>query len=198
MAILFSCRQRKINIDEYENYVHSVRPLPLNKATAIKRLFDKLRRFYPFLFALDVIGSAIVVHCIINYDLSRPTYFILAVCFVLLLTPFYVYYKIYQKYSAFLIPYGLNVHDVSTQEVPLSVYQKLSTVTSIDVLLMLRLFLEYRNGVLLEMDMKALRIDEYFQIITPHPSDRHFDQKRSDLVSQILLKAENVNSWIKS
>ena len=198
MSTLFSCKRTNMNIGEYENYVHSVRPLPVKKAAAIKNLFDKLRRVYPFIFGMDVVGSAIVVHCMINYDLSTPTYFILAVCFVLLLIPFWVYYKTYQKYFAYLLPYGLNVDDISTREVPLSEYRKLSTVSSIDVLLMLRLFIEYRNGVLLEMDLKALRIDEYFQIITPHPSDHHFDQNRSDLVKQILHKAENVNWWIRS
>lgn len=182
MPFLFPIARRKMNIGEYENFVHSVKPLCVKEAKAIEHLFEKLRRLYPVIFILDVVGSAVIVHCMIHYDLSRLTHLILALCFVLLLIPIRLYYKIHKKYFVYLLPYGLYGNDVSTKEVPLSVYRKLSTVTSFDVLLMLRVFLEYRNGVLLEMDMKALRIDEYFQIITPHPSDRHFDQNRSDLI----------------
>lgn len=179
---------------EYENFVHSVKPLPLAEAKDIEKLFSRLRYLCPALLALDVIGITFVTHFVMTNDLSTYVYVVLAVNLLLLCFPFYIAYKIYKRYTAFLIPYGLNVLDVTTKELSLNHYRKLSTVNNAEILKIIKQFVEYRNGALLDIDVKALKIDEYFRMESPHPKAIDFVEKRADLVKQILLKGDNANS----
>ena len=93
-----------------------------------------------------------------------------------------------------MLPYGLNVLDVTTGELSLNNYRKLSTVNNAEILKIIKQFVEYRNGALLDIDVKALKVDEYFRIENPHPKAVDFAEKRADLVKQILLKGDNANS----
>lgn len=181
-------------MSEYENFVHSIKPLPLAEAKVIEKLFSRLRRLFPALLALDVIGMAYVTYFVMTNDLSIFVYVVLAVNFVMMCLPFYIAYRVYKRYTAFLVPYGLNVLHVTTGELSLNNYRKLSTVSNPETLKIIKQFVEYRKGVLLDIDMKALKVDEYFQIENPHPKAADFDEKRADLVKQILSKVEDANS----
>lgn len=194
MPSLLSIKHRTMNMSEYENFVHSVKPLPLAEAKDIEKLFSRLRHLCPALLALDVIGITFVTHLMMTNDLSTYVYVVLAVNLLLMCFPFYIAYKIYKRYTAFLIPYGLNVLDVTTKELSLNNYRKLSTVNNAEILKIIKQFVEYRNGALLDIDVKALKIDEYFRMESPHPKAIDFAEKRADLVKQILLKGDNANS----
>lgn len=193
MTTLFSIDHPPMDLSEYENFVHSLKPLPINEATAIERLFKRLGRLFPALIVLDVVGMSVVIHSVVTNDLSTFVYVVLAVNFLMMCVPFYISYRIYKRYSAFLMPYGLNVFDVSTGELSLNDYRKLSTVTSTETLKIIKHFVEYRRGVLLDIDLKALRMDEYFKIENAHPKAADFAEKRSELIKQILNKVEDAH-----
>lgn len=194
MSTLLSLKTRTMNLSEYENFVHSVKPLPLAEATAIEKLFSRLGRFFPMLIAFDLVGMSVLTYSVLTNDHSAFVYVVLAVSFILMCIPFYIGNRIYKRYTAFLVPYGLNVFDVTTGELGLNDYRKLSTITNPETLKIIRKFVEYRKGVLLDIDMKALKVDQYFQIENPDPKADHFAQKRADLVKLILLKVEDANS----
>lgn len=193
MTTLLSITHPPMNLSEYENFVHSIKPLPVTEATAIEKLFKRLGRLFPALIVLDVVGMSVLTHSVMTNDLSTVIYVVLAVNFLMMCVPFYICYRIYKRYSAFLIPYGLSVFDISTGELSLNGYRKLSTVTSAETLKIIKQFVEYRKGVLLDIDMKALRMDEYFQIENPHPKAADFAEKRSELIKQILIKVEDAH-----
>lgn len=193
MSTLLPIKYRTMNISEYENFVHSIKPLPKGEAIAIERLFKRLGLFFPMLVAFDVVGISVVIYSVVSNDLSTYVYIILAVSFLLMCVPFYIGYRIYKRYAALLIPYGLNVFDVSTSELGLDDYRKLSTVSNPEALKIIKVFIEYREGVLLDIDLKALKLDEYFEIESPQPNAAGFSEKRNNLVEQILIKVESAN-----
>ena len=194
MTTLLSIKHRTMNMSEYENFVHSIKPLPVDEAKVIEKLFSRLRHLFPALLVLDVIGMTFVTHLVMTNDLSTYVYVVLAFNFLMMCFPFYIAYRIYKRYTAFLLPYGLNVLDVTTGELSLNNYRKLSTVNNAEILKIIKQFVEYRNGALLDIDVKALKVDEYFRIESPHPKAVDFAEKRADLVKQILLKVDNANS----
>lgn len=193
MSTLLSITHRTMNMSEYENFVHSIKPLPMAEAKTIETLVKRLRQLLPMLIGFDAVGLGFVLKSFVIRDLSATEYILLALFFLMMCIPLYIVYRMYKRYSAFLIPYGLTVFEVSTKEIQLNDYRKLSTVTSRETLTIIKSFIEFRNGALIVADIKALKLDEYFQIDNSPSTYSSFLERRTDLVKQILLKVEDAN-----
>jgi hypothetical protein len=189
MAFFLSTNPRT-NLPEYENYVYSVKPMPLDQIQAIL----KAQRKDYYLLSVSVILalplSAFLLGQILKSELSLTSFIIIPLAFTAILSPFIYSLLKRKKINASLVPYGLTFDDVSDDELTISEYRQLTNIQNPQLLKALHQIIEFRGGHLMFSDYQALRINTYFDLTTPRQADTGFAEKREILVKKILDNSE--------
>lgn len=191
MAIFLS-QQRQTTLSEYENYVYSVQPMPLDQVQSYDRIRRKMSNI---IFSGAIIGLPLLTG-LFNLSLtSKPNIFLwaaISASIAITISPFI--YTLFQRtlLKAKLVPFGLNIQDISTDELTISEYRQLSTIQNSELLQTLQKFIAFRDGKLLLVDLKALKVDTYYDLTTPRQTDQQYLEQRELLVNQILKNSKQV------
>lgn len=164
--------------------------MPLDQIQAVVK---EQRKQYQLLSGGVVLGlplTGVLLGSILNSEHSTSFFIAVPVAIAALLSPFiYTAFK-RKKINASLLPHGLNIDDISNDELTISEYRQLATIQNPHLLKSLHHFIEFRGGHLLLNDYQALRINTYFDLTTPRQADDGFTEKREILVQQILDNSE--------
>ena len=177
-------------LPEYENYVYSVKPMPLNQIQAVVEAQRKQYYLLSVAVLLSLPVTAVLISTVINSELSTSFLINVFVAIATLLSPFIFTVFKRKKINASLVPYGLTFDDVSDDELTINEYRQLATIQNPQLLKSLHQFIQFRGGHLLLNDYQALRINTYFDLTTPRQADDGFTEKREILVQQILDNSE--------
>lgn len=164
--MLSSNKHKKISLKEYENYVLSVVPLPIDLA---KDLEKKQSRFEIKFMAMFVILFHILIIGLFLYFGNVPIGqrgFLLCMGTLLIISVLWImHYRHRSKYTATLLPYGIEIGSISSEKMLANNYLAINAIDNMVLLEKISEFIKYRKDGLLNMDFYALRIDDYFEII---------------------------------
>ena len=173
-------------LPEYENYVYSVKPMPLNQIQAVVEAQRKEYYLLCVAVLLSLPVTAVLISTVINSELSTSFLINVFVAIATLLSPFIFTVFKRKKINASLVPYGLTFDDVSDDELTINEYRQLATIQNPQLLKSLHQFIQFRGGHLLLNDYQALRINTYFDLTTPRQADEGFTEKREIIIQKIL------------
>ena len=180
-------------LPEYENYVYSVKPMPLNQIQAVVEAQRKQYYLLSVAVLLCLPVTAVLISTVINSELSTSFLINVFVAIATLLSPFIFTVFKRKKINASLVPYGLTFDDVSDDELTINEYRQLATIQNPQLLKSLHQFIQFRGGHLLLNDYQALRINTYFDLTTPRQADEGFTEKREIIIQKILDNSEQTS-----
>lgn len=161
-----SNNEREMNLKEYENYIHSIEPLPLELATNFEKKQKKFERQFNILLILSLISFNLVFFIVFDSDLSIAMGFAVLLASLLVIVAFlwFVNFKHYSKSKIQLLPYGLEIDLISTKKLEADYYAFFTLVDNTLLLEKISQFINYRKDGLLNIDFHALKVQEYFEL----------------------------------
>lgn len=184
---LTSEKQKKLL--EYENYIFSVKPLSMEQVHLFDQARNKMQNLWGAFFIFGLISLLSMFYVLVAFQPHLGIY--ASILFIMLAALMYAFLYILsfrRKYNNRLVPFGLNIDDIYTNELTLVEYHKISTIDHPELLKAISEIIQYRNGALLAIDLKALRIDRYFALIQPDFSGSPFAENKKYFLKQILDK----------
>lgn len=181
-----SNKERKMNLKEYENYIHSIEPLPLELATNFEKKQKKFETLYNFLIIISFVSFNILFLTLIKSDLSLAMVAtaLVAALFLILTYLWFIKFKHYSKSKIQLLPYGLEIDLISTKKLEADYYAFFTLVDNTLLLEKISQFINYRKDGLLNIDFHALKVQEYFELTQDSVDYRSMLYKKMD--QQIL------------
>lgn len=161
-----SNNEREMNLKEYENYIHSIEPLPLELATNFEKKQKKFETLYNFLIIISFVSFNILFLTLIKSDLSLAMVAtaLVAALFLILTYLWFIKFKHYSKSKIQLLPYGLEIDLISTKKLEADYYAFFTLVDNTLLLEKILQFINYRKDGLLNIDFHALKVQEYFEL----------------------------------
>lgn len=175
-----------MNLKEYENYIHSIEPLPLELATNFEKKQKKFETLYNFLIIISFVSFNILFLTLIKSDLSLAMVAtaLVAALFLILTYLWFIKFKHYSKSKIQLLPYGLEIDLISTKKLEADYYAFFTLVDNTLLLEKISQFINYRKDGLLNIDFHALKVQEYFELTQDSVDYRSMLYKKMD--QQIL------------
>lgn len=166
MRVLSLRKHKKMSLKEYENYVLSVLPLPIELAKDLEKKQNryeiKFMTMFVILFHILIVGLFLYFG---HVSLGQRSLLLCMGTLLIFSILWIIDYRHHSKYTATLLPYGLEIGSISTKKMLADNYFAINAIDNMVLLEKLSKFIKYREDGLLNMDFYALRIDDYFEII---------------------------------
>ncbi|EOZ8645557.1 hypothetical protein ACQWTT_001308 [Acinetobacter baumannii] len=185
-----SNNERKMTLKEYENYIHSIEPLPLELAMNFEKKHNRFNSLYNFHLIFSIAAMNIIFIALIKSDLSLGIVVtaLVAAFFLILTYLWFVKFKHYSKSNTQLLPYGLEIDLISTKKLDADYYAFFTMVDNTLLLEKISQFIKYRKDGLLNIDFHALKVQDYFELTQDSVDYRSKLYKKMD--QQILENYE--------